>query len=77
MQVVTRGVVFFAADYGMHRTSLFPESCHNRDIPPTIFDLWDGQIPASERNIQGASSLVGSQNQIYGRSSMRKMHDIP
>ena len=51
MQVVTRCVVFFAADYGMHRTSLFPESCHNRDIPPTIFDLWDGQIPASERNI--------------------------
>lgn len=51
MQVVTCGVVFFAADYGMHRSSLFSESCHSRDISPTIFDLWDGQIQASERNI--------------------------
>lgn len=51
MQVVTCGVVFFAADYGMHRSSLFSESCHSRDISPTIFDLWDSQIQASERNI--------------------------
>jgi hypothetical protein len=39
VNVVSAGVVFLAAYYGMHRTGLSTESCDRRNVSSAVFNL--------------------------------------